>query len=233
MNHTGYKDLIIRWVKSQLRFHGDPVRARRDREETEAIRETINDRMHEDVQRAVVNAVLPNSWKRKMGELEQAAEMRKVEAAQRERAEHEALPREEVQASFGGVIAGQVRQQMPIVVNWPDENVDAVIVQIKPLDPIRVETRSFNGLDFAIPNFQGPGHYDLSALYQRDGESWDPFWFQLFLDSYDEPFYWVPEYGAGTVDVGPDGRTVRLHLPMENAGSERLTVDLGLSLPPT
>jgi hypothetical protein len=51
------------------------------------------------------------------------------------------------------------------------------------------------------------------------------------LDSGDEPFYWVPDYGRAVITVEPDERTIRVRMPMENAGSERVEITATVVLP--
>jgi hypothetical protein len=223
--------LAKRWLKTQLRFHGDPIKGRHDRDEAEAIETEMRDRVGEDVGNAVFNTVLPEGWKRKLGDLERYAEDQRLEAARRERAEHEARPRADVDLTFSGDLTGRVRASLPALVSHPESDGEPLTVDLSLLEPIPVGARSFRGLQFAIPAYAGPGSYDLTALYRRLDADWDPFWFQLWLESDDEPFYWIPDYGPASVALDSDARTVRLRIPWQDAGSTRLVSDATIILP--
>jgi hypothetical protein len=223
--------LAKRWLKTQFRFHGDPIKSRRDRQEANELETRMHDKVQEDVGRAVFDAVMPESWKQKISDLERHAEERKAEEARRRRAEHEARPRAESRLSFSGDLTGQIETALPTVVTRPETADEALTVELSPLDPIPAGTRSFRGVQFAIPGYSGPGTYDLSALYARNGDDWDPFWFQLWLESDDEPFYWVPDYGPASIVVDTDGRTLRLRMPMQDAGGTHLDVEGVVVLP--
>jgi hypothetical protein len=205
--------LAKRWLKTQFRG---------TREEADAIEHRMEERVREDVGRAVVNAVMPETWKQKISDLQRRQEEEKAESARRRRAEHEARPR------------AQVRMTIPVTVRRPVEPGEALTVELEPLAPIAVGDRSLVAFHFAVPAYGGPGAYDLSATAERDGmESWDPVWFQLALETWDEPFYWVPEYGPASVTVQDDERTIRVRIPMQDASSVHVDVDTTVSLPET
>lgn len=224
--------LAKRWLKNQLQVHGDPRRAHRERQESEAIEEEIKDRAQEDLGRAVFNALAPAGLKEKLAGMERYKQEQAQREVERRRAEHEARPRAAVELSLTGDVSGSLSEQMPVVLNHPESAGEALALELAPLDEAGIGGRPFQAFIFAIPGYAGAGPYDLSAIAHANGmDDWDPFWFQLILDSEDEPFYWVPDYGRGLVTVEPDERTIRINLPMENAGSERVDVTATVMLP--
>ena len=62
-------------------------------------------------------------------------------------------------------------------------------------------------------------------------DDWDPFWFQLLLDSTDDPFYWSSDYGPGTVTVSDGERKLEIRMSMQNAASMSIFVDARVVLP--
>jgi hypothetical protein len=227
----GYKDLIVGWLKTRLRFHGDPIKARRDRQEADDIEATLHENARDDIGRSAFETVMPESWKRKIGDLERHAEEQRAESARRQRAEHEARPRADVVLTFAGDVVGQIQTPLPALVTRPESAGEALTVELSPLEPIAAGGRSFRGIQFAIPAYAGPGAYDLATHYESTGGDWDPFWFQLGLESDEEPFYWVPDYGPASAVVELDEQTIRLRLPMQDAGSTRIDVDATVVLP--
>jgi hypothetical protein len=106
------------------------------------------------------------------------------------------------------------------------------ILPIDELDPISVAGPPFTGFQFAIPAYAGPGAYDLAAIAARDGaDDWDPFWFQLWLGSTDEPFYWTQDYGPASVTVAPDEHTLTLRMSMQNAAGTNIALESTITLP--
>lgn len=223
--------LAKRWLKSQLRFHGDPIKARRDRQEADALEDQMHDKVQEDAGRAVFNAVLPERWKQKLGDLERHQEEQRLRAEANKQAEHEARPRADVQLSVVGDVTGAFQGQIPTVVDRPSQPGEAMTVDLSPLEPVAVGDRSWRGFVFAVPHYTGAGTYDLTDLARIWEADWDPFWFQLWFESDDEPFYWVADYGAATIVVEPGERTLRVQMPMEDAGSHRIQVDATVVLP--
>jgi hypothetical protein len=224
--------LAKRWLKNQLQVHGDPRRAYRERQESEAIEEEIKDRAQEDLGRAVFNALAPAGLKEKLAGMERHKQEQAHRDVERRRAEHEARPRANVELHLTGDVTGFLTERMPVVLNHPEEAGAALALELSPLNDAGVGGRPFQALMFAIPGYAGAGQYDLSAIAHANGtDDWDPFWFQLILDSEDEPFYWVPDYGRGLVTVEPDERTIKVNLPMENAGSERVQISATVTLP--
>jgi hypothetical protein len=224
--------LAKRWLKNQLQVHGDPRRAYRERQESDAIEERMKEKAQEDIGRAMFNTFAPAGLKEKIAGMERAKQEEEQRRDERRRAEHEARPRADVQLSVSGHVDGQLNQAMPLVLNHPETAGDALALELSPLDTAAIGGRPFEAITFAIPGYAGAGQYDLSAIAHANGmDDWDPFWFQLVLDSSDEPFYWVPDYGRAVITVEPGERTIRVRMPMENAGSERVDVTATVTLP--
>lgn len=231
-NKETFGGLAKRWLKNQLATHGDPQRSYRERQESDAIEERVKDKAQEDVGRALFDTLAPAGLKEKIAGLERANAEGARQREERRQAEHEAKPRAEVQLSLTGHITGQLSEAMPAVLNRPQEAGEALALELSPLDTVEIGGRPFQAFSFAIPGYGGAGQYDLSAIAQSDDMAdWDPYWFQLVLDSGVEPFYWVPDFGRAVITVEPDERTIRVRMPMENAGSERVDVTATVVLP--
>jgi hypothetical protein len=224
--------LAKRWLKTQLRFHGDPQRGVRDREEGRALEQQMREKASDDVSRTVFNAVMPASWKQKLEDIERHTEEGNVERARQARAELEGRERAAVRLVISGDVSGSFEGALPVTVDRPEETGQALSVELEPLDPIVLGGRSFLYFNFAIPDYHGPGRYDLSTIAQGDkGDEIDYSQFTLALDQDDEPFYWTADYGPGTIEVGADARALRVKLAMEDAGSARIMVDAAVELP--
>lgn len=224
--------LAKRWLKNQLQFHGDPRRAHREREESEAIEARMKEKAQEDFGRAMFDALAPAGLKDKIAGMERARQEAEQRREEERRAEHVARPRAAVDLTLAGHVSGHLAEAMPLVLTRPATAGDAMTLELSPLDTAAIGGRPFQFFTFAIPGYAGVGQYDLSTLANAGGmDDWDPYWFQLMLDSDEEPFYWVPDYGRATVTVEPDERTIRVRMPMENAGSERVDVSATVTLP--
>jgi hypothetical protein len=225
-----------RWLKLQVGVHGDPQRAHRERQEADAIEARIEERIQEDVGRAVVGSLLPATWKRKLGEWEQATADRRAEEERRRRAEHEALPRASLRLSLHGEVRGAIDARVPARVEWPrpyveeDGQTGALRIGLEPLDSVAIGGRTFLGLHFAVPDYRGPGTYTLPGAGKDDLDAWDPLWFQFWLDSTDESFFWSAAYGPATIVVEADERSLRVEMPMEDASGERAEVSAAVTL---
>jgi hypothetical protein len=224
--------LARRWLKSQLKFHGDPIKSRRDQDEAEAIEQRIHEKTHDDAANAVVTALMPDSWKRKIASLERANEEGRVLREQQRRAEHEARPRVPVTLTLRGDVSGTIETEIPIRIDMPSEPGDVMTIDLEPLEPLPVGGHTFLGLLFAVPKFSGAGVYDLTAIEERLRlDSWDPLWFQLTIDTTEDGLYWSPDYGHGTVTV--TDTTIRLQMPMSNGNGIDISVDVMVAVPVT
>jgi hypothetical protein len=234
---TGNQDdslpgLAKRWLKTQLRFTGDPGQGRRDRAEADALEQQMEDRARQDVMTGVFNAVLPPKWKQKLRDLERHKMEQDAEAQRRRRAEHEARPRASAHLSLRGVAWGDIDMDIPVRVSRPDDPGQSLTVELEPLDPIPLGQDALTHFTFAAPAYRGPGVYDLTTLASGPGaDDFDASEFQLTLKSSDESFYWWTDYGPGTVTLADDGRTFDIRLAMQDSGSRQITIEGTVVIP--
>lgn len=219
-----------RWLKTQLRFHGDPIKARRDQQEADAIEQRMHDKVCGDATNAVVTALMPDTWKRTIASVELANEEGRVAREQQRRAEHEARPRVPTTLSLSGAVSGTVETDIPLLVHRPSQPGDALTINLEPLEPIQIGGHEFFGILLAVPEFAGPGTYDLNAIEERLRlDSWDPLWFQLTIDTTDDGLYWSPDYGPGTITV--TDTSIQLQMPMSNGNGIDVQLDALIRLP--
>ena len=222
--------LAKRWLKTQFNVTLDPHQGRRNEQEARSIERQMHQRVEENTQRAVADAIIPQSWKDKMADIERRREEERAESARRRRAEHEARPRAQVQARFSGGATGELAAAIPVTVGMPDEPGQPMTVELEPLEPLPVGAHALLRFSVAVPAYAGHGTYDLRFYEQRD--DWDGTLVTLVLDSEDEPLYWTADYGPGVIAVGEDERTLRVRLAMEDAGSRHVDIDALITLPP-
>jgi hypothetical protein len=224
--------LAKRWLKTQLTLHGDPVRSRREQQEAAEIEQRMRDKQREDATRSAVEALIPPSWKHKLSDWEQQAEDRREQQAAEARAEHAARPRAELVLELTGDIDGSLTAAVPVVVREPQGEERALIVEPEPFDQVVVSSHQFLGLQFAVPEYRGSGTYDLSAMAGDHWiDTWDPLWFQFWLDNLDESFFWSPDYGQATTAVDDTARTISISMPMRDAAGRAIRLDARLRLP--
>ena len=149
--------LAKRWLKTQLRFHGDPHKAVGDRREAEALECRIEDKARDDLGSAVVGALMPESWKRKLEGINQLQAEERVASERRRRERHAALPRATVDLAISGDVQGEYSGALPAEIQEPIEPGDALTVVLEPLDELIIGTQSFNGFQFAVPGYTGDG----------------------------------------------------------------------------
>jgi hypothetical protein len=225
LQDESFSGLAKRWLKTQLTFHGDPIKSRREQQEAEAIEQRMHEKAQEDTANAVATALMPESWKRKIASLERANEEGRLQREQQRRAEHEARPTVPLTLTLRGDVTGSLETEIPIRIDMPAEQGDAMTIDLEPLEPLQIGGHTFLGLLFAVPAFAGVGTYDLTAIEERLRlDSWDPLWFQLTLDTTDDGLYWSPDYGHGTVTV--TDTTIRLQMPMSNSNGIDVSVDV-------
>lgn len=225
--------LAKRWLKAQLSINGDPITSNRANQESREIEYRMEEKAREDATAAAVGALIPPSWKRRMAQWEAQTEERKVQQAEQRRAEHEAMPRAMTSLTFTGDISGSFQQPIPIRVQVPEGDGTAMVVELMPLEPIAVGGSAFIGLQFAVPDYRGAGEYDLLSLSAGDRwiEEWDPLWFQMWVDSEDESFFWSPDYGQASISISADHQTIHLRMPMRDASGRAVAVDVRIDLP--
>jgi hypothetical protein len=121
-----------------------------------------------------------------------------------------------------GAVTGSVGQGMAVQTDQEDE---ALFVTVECVDPVPLDGGSFAGLNFGIPQYKGPGTYDLSTM-DVTGLT-----YELLLDGVDEGFFWAPEYGQGVVTVSTGGSTAEVRFAFQDPGSRRIELEgtIGLS----
>lgn len=148
------------------------------------------------------------------------AERAAAEAEQR-RAYLAGFPKAAVELSVAGpALSGAWSGELAALV----ERDGALEVALVPTDeaPPQLAGLPLLGLRLEVPGCTGPGHYDLRADAGEDTNV-------LGLGSEDEPFRWTPGAGPGSVDVGPDGRTLDVRMAMRGpAGDLQLAAKLTL-----
>jgi hypothetical protein len=157
---------------------------------------------------------------RRMRDKQDAA---KAQQAADAREEVLALPRFRVEVGVTGDVSGSASGDMPVRVEVSDGDPEE---NEPPSLTLSVETtedgegalplggQPLLGLRLVVRPFTGPGSYDLSAA----GDDADPLDYVFELGNRDEPFYWSPDIGAGSVTVG-DG-TFDVRMTMSGASGE-------------
>ena len=112
----------------------------------------------------------------------------------------------------------------------------ALVVDLTPRDdaiPV-IANQPLLGWRFQIPGFTGPGTYDLTAVYQARedaGNGLDYTEFCFGLGGWDEPLYWTPYTGSGSVEVGADGKALVVRLTVEGASAGPWDLVASVNLP--
>jgi hypothetical protein len=226
--------LAKRWLKTQLTLHGDPIRSIREQQAAAEIEQRMHENARDDATRSTVEALLPPSWKRKLNDWEQQAEDRKAQQEVERRAEHAARPHAALTLSISGDISASFTANVPVILRRPAEEDTALVVELEPLDDISVAGHTFLGLQFAVPDYRGSGDYDLLAMAIAGDawiETWDTLWFQMWLDTLDESYFWCPDYGQATATVAESTRNITIDMPMQDAGGHVVRVTASLDLP--
>ena len=158
-----------------------------------------------------------------------AAERAAAESQQR-RAFFAGLPKAAVQLSVTGPVGdGSWAGELGAFVNQDRAEDGAPSLQVllaSAADPApQLAGLPLLALRVDVADYRGPGHYDLVA-----GNGADEPGSALLLGREDEPFRWDPRLGPGTVDVGPDGRTLDVRLATRGARGE-LQVAATVTLP--
>ena len=182
---------------------------------------------------------------------EAAKVARDAERAQERRDEIAARPLAGVGLSITdahGAVIGSWSGQLPAQVTTepeheydPDTDTErvtgqALVVDLTPRDdavPV-IANQPLLGWRFQIPAFTGPGTYDLTAVYQGredSGNGSDYTEFCFGLGGWDEPLYWTPYTGSGSVEVGADGKALVVRLTVEGAAAGPWDLVASVNLP--
>jgi hypothetical protein len=130
-------------------------------------------------------------------------------------------------------VTGAATIDLPVTLQLPGEEDHALVVTLLPVDPVEINGHAFIGIQFAIPHYTGTGEIDLTSLAGDNWtESWDPLWFQLWLDNDDESFFWSPGYGRAVASIDASAEVLAIEMEMYDAASRHITVALSADLPP-
>lgn len=100
-----------------------------------------------------------------------------------------------------------------------ERDAGSLLVTVEPVDPVPLRGGSFAGLTFAVPNYTGPGTYDLSTVDVGSQI------YELMLDPAEEGFYWSAPYGPGVVKVSADEATADIRFTYQEPGSNRIELE--------
>ena len=185
---------------------------------------------------------------RDLKERSEAAQLaRDAEREQRRIDELAARPLAGVGLAVTGDAAGSWAGQLPAKVELRpdysyDENGDEI--EIGTILVVDLEARDHDvplvgGLPlhswrFVVPGFTGPGTYDLAEIVRRREEEGGYVEYTdwcIALGHPDDPLYWAPDVGPGTVEVGPDGRALVVRMTTQGAGIGPVDVVASVNLP--
>jgi hypothetical protein len=143
-------------------------------------------------------------------------------------ADKEAEARKDREARVGGshvtlrgAVTGTVGQGLAV---QTEREEGLLSVAIECVDPIPLNGGSFAGLTFVIPQYRGPGTYDLGTM-DLTGQI-----YELLLDGVEEGYFWAPEYGPGVVTVSAGEATADVRFVYQDPGSNRIELEGAIEL---
>lgn len=225
--------LAKRWLKTQLKFHGDPTKAAQDRREAEAIEYEARQRAEREAGRALVNAVLPPSWRERLQTFETQSERAREQRARDARSEHLARPRARVTFLFTGDIVGELLAEIPVEIAW-SENDDAwVVISLEAVEPIEFSGHLFRGMRIALPvvDARNGTAVELARAVDRFEQSWDPLDAQIWLDSDESSFYWTAAEESPTFHPTPGLRSLEFDFPACDEMGRRVRLTGRIEIP--
>ncbi len=155
------------------------------------------------------------------------------ERQQRARAEILALPRALVTVTASGRQGDSGVVELPIRI----DRRSGLSLEVLALDDAvpRLNRQPFYGCQLLVPDYAGPGSYDIADIARRReaaGEPYDYVDWSVAIGSRDEAYYWTPEIGPAVIEVGPHEQSIRARLSMQGAGGD-LDVFLQIDLLPS
>lgn len=204
----GLGGLARRWLRAKTTELLTGNQREREYAGTQAgnLERDMNDRMAAEAMYAAFPGLARMRDRQEAARAQQAADAK---------AEVLALPRFSVEVGITGDAAGSVSGAMPVRVEMSDGDPadgepPSLRVSVETPDDgegaLSLGGQPLLGLRFVVEPFTGPGSYDLAAA----GDDADPLDYVLELGNRDEPFYWSPDIGAGTVTVGDGTFDVRM-----------------------
>jgi hypothetical protein len=165
---------------------------------------------------------------RRMQERQEAAA---AEREARARDEVLGLPLANVTIHTRGVVTESGSGPLPTRVTRDQD----LLVEVLVLDDLAPQLGStpFYGCGLRIPNYQGPGTYDLVTIARHaeaTGNEFEYFDWHIDVGSRDEAFYWTPDVGPGVIEVAPGERSINAQLMTQGASGD-LQVALQIELP--
>ncbi len=129
---------------------------------------------------------------------------------------------------FSGAVDGRLDAAAEVACFPPVEAGHAFTVSIEPRAGAAVGGRRLSALDFSVPDYDGPGSYDLAEAVAEEGASTDDF-LMVFQGLESAPFRWGegerPAPGRGTVTIDREVTSGRVVLEgWENAEGQRVDV---------
>jgi hypothetical protein len=156
-----------------------------------------------------------------------------ADRAQRRREDRLAKPTGAVRVRLGGAVTGTIQQDMALTVSTATDasGEEVMVLVVEPVDPIALAGHVFEGFSVAVPEYTGPGHYDLNALADLDAfRGWDPNWFQLYLDpDVTEAWRWRPEFGPASVEVAGGERSIEVAVVFQEPAGDRVELTASIT----
>ena len=198
------------------------------RAEERQIEREMRDRVDQRIGETAMDALLPG-WKDKVAEMDAYRAQQDAERLQRQRAEHEARPRAQVQLQVTGAFQAALVAAIPVEVARPEEPGQGMQIVLEPVDPLPFDGHVFYRMQLTVPKYAGEGTYDLATYEPRD--DWDHEGFALMLDTEDEMLYWTADYGPGMISVAADLRTIGISIAWQDSGGRAVQLDGVVTLP--
>lgn len=165
--------------------------------------------------------------------LQQRQHASAIEREQRSRDAVLALPRARVTVDGRGRAGDHGVVELPTRIERHGDDLRIEVIALPDAAP-RLNRLPFHGCQLLVPEYRGPGSYDVAATARRreaQGDPYDYLDWSVALGSLDEAYYWTPDIGPAVIEVAPDERSVRARLSMQGAGGD-LEVSLGIDLLP-
>jgi hypothetical protein len=227
-----FSGLAKRWLKTQLRLDGDPIKAHHAKQEAEALEQEARERAEYETGRAIFNAVLPSKWKDKLDSLEALSRKAQDDRFAAERARIEGLPHARVEFSLSGDLNGRFDGLLPVEVIWPDDEGDWVVVSIEPIEPIEFGAHEFFGLRFALPvsDVRHAQPVELASAVERYEASWDPLDAQIWIDSDESSFFWTTDGESPRFWPGAELETLAFVFPARDESGQHVKFEGRIAL---
>jgi hypothetical protein len=95
----------------------------------------------------------------------------------------------------------------------------SLMLKVESVDPVPLQGGTFIGFSLTVPNYRGPGTYDLATVDVTGNI------YELSLQDEEEGFYWSAEYGPGIVKVSADETEAEVSFVYQDPGGRRAELD--------